>query len=274
MRAIKLAAGTLVLLALVLTAAQAGIVMVVDTWAYDPYSESNVTTVYLGENKVRADVVQKDEKTSVLFDLTNKDAPVMWIMDPTAMTYTKMDKDAMNKIQGAVQAQMEMYNTYTAKMTQEEKAEITKQYKKNLRQGEDMLKYDDRMKKTVYELVAAGEKVKTWTCDHLKGTFNKEMRKEVWVAPWNELGVDPADLAVITTLTEAFKAFAGDTRPFNGLKVQKADKPVDGFPVKTVYYEEGNKIVREELKEIRKEEIDPKLFDLPEGYTEKPLGAQ
>jgi hypothetical protein len=45
---------------------------------------------------------------------------------------------------------------------------------------------------------------------------------------------------------------------------------VNGFPVKAVFYAEGTKSVREEVKAIRKEEVDPKLFALPEGYTEKP----
>jgi hypothetical protein len=271
MRALRLVSASLIIVALALTAAQAGTVMVVDTWAYDPYSESNVTTLYLGETKVRADVVQKDDTTSVIFDVANKEAPVMWILHPATLTYTKLDKGAMDKIRGSVETQMEMFNNYTAKMTQEEKTEFSKQYKKELRQGNDMAKYDDRMKKGVYELVASGEKVKDWDCDHLSATLNKEMYKEVWVAPWKELGVEPADLAVITALTEAFKSFAGDTQPFIGRKVQKSDKPIDGFPVKTVYYEDGNKIVREELKEIRKEDVDPKLFEIPADYKEKPL---
>jgi hypothetical protein len=274
MRALQLVSGSLILVALALTAAHAGTVMVVETWAYDPYSDSNVATLYLGEGKIRADVVQKDEKTSIIFDATNKDAPVMWILDPAALTYTKMDKGAMDKIRGAVQSQIEMFNTYTARMTQEEKAEFSQQYKKNLRQGEDIVKYDDRMKKSVYELAASGEKVKGWTCEHLNVMLNKELYKEVWVAPYAELGIEPADVAVVTAVTEAFKSFAGDTQPFVGRKVQKSDKPIDGFPIKTVYYEQGTKIVREELKEIRKEDVDPKLFELPADYKETPLGGQ
>jgi len=274
MRALQLVSGSLILVALALTAAHAGTVMVVETWSYDPYSDSNVATLYLGDGKIRADVVQKDKKSSIIFDATKKDAPVMWVLDPEALTYTKVDKGAMDKIRGAVQSQLEMFNTYTAKMTQEEKAEFSQQYKKNLRQGEDIVKYDDRMKKSVYELVAPGENVKGWTCDHLKGTLNKELYKEVWVAPYAELGIEPADVAVVTAVTEAFKSFAGDTQPFVGRKVQKSDKPIDGFPVKTVYYEEGNKIVREELKEIRKEDVDPKLFELPADYKETPLEGQ
>jgi hypothetical protein len=57
--------------------------------------------------------------------------------------------------------------------------------------------------------------------------------------------------------------------PFNAQKVEGSDKPIDGFPVKTIFYEDGNKIVRQQVKEIRKEDIDPKLFAIPEGYTEK-----
>jgi hypothetical protein len=271
MRALRLISWSLVLVALALTAAEAGTVLVVETWAYDPYSDTNVATLYLGDGKIRADVVQKDKKSSVIFDATNKDAPVMWILDPTALTYTKMDKAALDKIRGAVQSQLEMFNTYTAKMTQEEKAEFGKQYKKELRQADEIVKYDDRMKKSVYELAASGENLKGWACDRINVTFDKKPYKEMWVASFAELGIEPADVAVVTAVTTAFGAFAGDTQPFVGRKVQKSDKPIDGYPVKVVFYEEGNKIVREELKEIRKENVDPKLFELPADYKEAPL---
>jgi hypothetical protein len=160
-------------------------------------------------------------------------------------------------------------------MSAEERAEIAKQYKKQLRQAENLLKYEEWMKKTTFEKAAGGEKVGAWTCDRLKGMFNKEVRKEVWVAPWTEVGLEPKDVAVLVAVSDAFKGFSvGETLPFTGQKVEGSDAPVDGLPVKTIYYEAGEKTVREEIKEIRREDLDPKLFTLPEGYTEKAAGGE
>jgi hypothetical protein len=167
----------------------------------------------------------------------------------------------------------EMLSSYLLKASDEERDEINKKYKKELRQADDMLNFEERMKKTTYEKVAGGEKVNVWTCDHFKGMFNKELYKEVWVAAWSDLGVEPNDLAVLTAIAEGFKGFGSVMIPLTGQQAKGSEGPVNGFPVKAVFYEDGNKVGRKEVKEIRKEDLDPKLFALPEGYTEKPAAV-
>ncbi len=266
-----LAAAGLLFVALVWTAAQAGTVIVVDTWAYDQYSESGVATMYAGENKLRVEFAGKESNIQVIFDVENKDDPVMWVIEPASQTFTKMDAKAIKRTREKMQQAYEMLDNYMKSATPEERDEITQKYKKQLRQADHMLKFEERMKKTTYQKVASGEAVDSWTCEHLKGMFNKEMRKEVWVAPWSNLGMEYKDVAVLTAVCEVFKGFAGETVPFIGQKVEGSDAPVDGFPVKTVFYEGGNKVIRQQVKEIRKEDVDPKLFAVPEGYTEKPF---
>ncbi len=274
MRNATLAAGCFIVLALAFTAVRAGTVLVVETWAYDQYSESGMTTTYLGDDKVRVEFLGKESVVQILYDMGNKDAPVMWVMNPKEQTYTTMDSKTLERTKAQVQTFEEMMKNYTLKMSDEERAEFNTKYKKQIRQADELLAYDERMKKIVYEKVASGEKVKNWTCEHVKGTVNKQPYKEVWVASWGDLGVDPADLAALDKLVQTFKAFAGDVTSFNGQKVSGSDAPLSGFPVKIVYYEEGNKFLRQELKEIRKEELDPKLFTLPEGFTEAPAAAK
>ena len=243
--------------------------MVIDTWAYDQYSESGTATLYLGENKLRVEFAGKESTVQAIFDVEKQDEPVMWLIDPAAETFTKMDAKTLKKTQDRMQEMSEMLDNYMTNLSAEERAEVTKQYKKQLRQADNILKYEERMKKTTYKKIAGGEKVGEWTCDRLNGVFNKEISKEVWVAPWPELGLDAKDVAVLTAVAEAFKGFAGETVPFNNRKVEGSDTPVDGFPVRTVFYEDGNKIVKQEIKEIRREDLDPKLFVLPDGYTEE-----
>jgi hypothetical protein len=268
------AAATVLLATAMTTAAWAGTVVVAETWAYDQYSESGTATLFFGENKLRVEFAGKEGTEQAIFDVENPSEPVIWMIDATAQTYTKMDLKTLKKEQDQIQQMIEQFENYTAKLSAEEKAEIAKQYKKQLRQADDLLKYEERMKKTTYQKIAGGEKVGTWTCDHLKGMFNKEMRKEVWVAPWKEVGLEPADVAVLVSVANAFKGWSvGETLPFVGQKVEGSDSPIDGLPVKAIYYEDGNKIVREEVKEIRKEDLAPGLFTIPEGFTEKEPGG-
>lgn len=267
---IKLVAAMVLFVASTVTVALAGTVIVVDTWAYDQYTESGVARMYAGENKLRVEFKGKESNVQVIFDVENKNEPVMWIIDPATQTYTKMDAKAIKKTRDTMQQSYEMFDSYMKTASAEEREEITQKYKAQLRQAEHMIKFEERMKKTTFQRVASGEKVMDHTCDHLKGMLGKEMRKEVWIAPWSDLGLEYKDVAVMTAVSDAFKGFAGETIPFVAQKVEGSDTPVDGFPIQTFFYENGTKIIRQQVKEIRKEELDPKLFVVPDGYKEKP----
>ncbi len=269
MRNGKLILGSLLVLTFALTAAHAGTVMVINTWSYDQFSDSGTHTWYLEPTKARIEFKTDDEETWVIFDLTNKDEPVMWIIEPNARTYTKLDKKTLGKAEGQMREAMEMTENYMSSMPTEQRAAIKKQYGKQIRQAEKMMYYEDRMKKMKYEKVAGGEKMNDWTCDHYKGTFKKELYKEIWVASWEELGVEYDDLAVLASMAEMFKGFAGEMIPFVDKKVEGDGGVVNGFPIKTHYFDDGKKVVKQEVKEVRKEDIDGALFVLPEGYDEK-----
>ncbi|MBP2681446.1 MAG: hypothetical protein H6Q78_1309 [Candidatus Krumholzibacteriota bacterium] len=270
MKATKLVAGTLAVLFLSLTAAYAGTVIVLDQVSYDQYSESGMEKMYLDANKVRVEITGKAKLTQIIYDIENRDAPVMWIIDPAEQTYTKLDAKTLKKMKGKVQEMSEMLSSYLLKASDEERAELKTKYKKQIRQANALLNFEERAKKSTYEKVAGGETVNAWPCDHFKAMFNKELYKEIWVARWSDLGVEPADLAVLSALAEGFEGFGPDLMPLAGQAAKGSEGPVNGFPVKAVYYEDGAKTVREEVREIRKEDVDPKLFALPEGYTEKP----
>ncbi len=270
MREAKFVAGALVVLFLAVTAAYAGTVIVLDQVSYDQYSESGTQTMYLDANKVRVEFTGKINSVHIIYNIENKDAPVMWVINPVEQTYTMLDAKAMKKIKDKTQQMSEALSAYLVKASDEERVEIKKKYEEQIRQANDMLTFEAKMKKTAYEKVAGGEKVNAWTCDHFKAMFEKELYKEVWVANWSDLGVEPGDLAVLSAIAAGFQGFGLDLAPLSGVTAKGSEGPVNGFPVKAVFYAEGAKSVREEVKEIRKEEVDPKLFALPEGYTEKP----
>jgi hypothetical protein len=273
MRKATFFAGAFAALFLAVTAAHAGTVIVLNQVSYDQYAESGTQTMYLDANKVRVDFAGKDKSVQIIYDIENKDAPVMWIIDPAAETYTKMDAKTMKKIKDKLQQMSEMLSSYMLKASDEERGEINTKFKKQIRQANDLLNFEERVKKTSYEKVAGGEKVNAWTCDHFRATFNKELYKEMWVANWSDLGVEPADLAVLSAVSAGFQGFGQDLVPLTAQTAKGSEGPVNGFPVKAVFYQDGTKSVREEVKEIRKEDVDPKLFALPEGYTEKPAVA-
>ena len=251
------------------SSALAGTVMVIETWSYDQFSESGTHTWYLAPDKARIEFKTKDEETWVIYDLTNKDDHVMYVIEPAARTYTKLDKKTLDKAEGKMREGMEMMESYMSSMPAEQRDAIKKQYGKQIRQAEKMMYYEDRMKDMKYEKVGEGEAFNEWTCDHFKGTFKDEVYKEIWVAPYKELGVGYEDLAVLASMAEMFKGFAGEMIPFMDKETEGDGGALNGFPVKTLLFEDGKKIIKQEVKEVRKEDLDAAKFSVPEGYEEK-----
>lgn len=269
MRHVMLIMAGFLFLAAAVSGAIAGTVLVVDTWSYDQYSESGTHTLYIDKDKARLEFKSKEGETHVIYRLDKKDDPVMWLIDPKELSYVEMNEKTLKDMKSKMQEAMEMMEMYTSKLSAEDRSEVEKQYKKQIRQAEKMMKYEERMKKMEYEKVADDVTFESWACDEYDGIFNKERYKKVWVADWKEIGIEHADVAVLNSMSEVFKGFSGEMIPFTGAKVKGSDDVLTGFPVKTVYYEDGNKIVKQEVKEIRKEDLNQALFELPEGLDKK-----
>jgi hypothetical protein len=109
--------------------------------------------------------------------------------------------------------------------------------------------------------------VNGWACDYYKGIFDKALYEEVWVANWKTVGLEPSDFSVLDGMAGFFKGFAGDLMPLADKKVEGGGT-INGLPIKLVLFEDGNKFMKKEVKEIRKEDFDPSLFELPEGLEE------
>ena len=269
MRYVMLAMTGLLILAAAIPPAYAGTVLVIDTWSYDQYSESGTHTLYIDQDKARLEFQGKGGETHVIYRLDNKDKPVMWLIDPAEESYVELDEKTLKKMKNKMQEAMEMMENYASRLSADERTQMESQYKKQIRQADKMMNYEDRRKKTTYEKVDDDVKFENWTCDEYKGMFKKELYKKVWVADWKEIGIESSDVAVLNGMSEVFKGFSGEMIPFTDSKIKGSDERLNGFPLKAEFYESGNKIVRQEVKEIRKEDLDGTLFELPEGFDKK-----
>jgi len=266
MRSALVVAGILLTSILRAGVVHAGTVIVVDEWAYDQYSESGVYTVYLDRQKARVEVTSKDGEAFIIYRLDDEDNLVMYMVEPQTETYAEYDTKIIKKSKDHYQAQMEQMDSYLQSMSAEDRENIKKRFRKELRMADFFLNYEERMKKMEYEKTAEGVEVGEWKCDEYKGVFKKDHYMDVWVADWKQLNTDKNDMILLTRMAEVFEGFAGGMIPYAEKKVKGLDAPLDGFPVRMIRYEDGNKIVRQEVKEIRQEDTDPKLFELPEGY--------
>ncbi len=270
-KSITLVITGLMILCCAVAAPHAGTVMVVDAWAYDQDSESGTGTYYLEENHARVDFKGKESDVTLIYRL-DLDKPVLWIIENQASRYTELDQDTVNKAYGEMQQQIEMMDNYMAKMSAEERDQIKKQYRKQIRQANKLLTFEERAKKMSYEKVESGVDVNGWACDYYKGMFQKALYEDIWVADWKTLGVEQKDVAVLNGVAKIFKGFAGDMLPLVDKKMEGGEDKINGFPVKAVLYEDGTKYMKKEIKEIRSENLDAGLFELPEGLEKNQTG--
>ena len=76
--------------------------------------------------------------------------------------------------------------------------------------------------------------------------------------------------AYMTKLTESMPMGAKDRTNPGELMEQ-----IDGFPINTIYYENGSVVRKESLDSVTEQDLEPGMFAAPEGYRrEDPFGGR
>lgn len=61
---------------------------------------------------------------------------------------------------------------------------------------------------------------------------------------------------------------------FYKVETEKKEGKFSGSPIKIIGYEEGEKVFKMELKEIKRESFSPTLFEIPKGYKKEKLTTE
>ncbi|MCH7761558.1 DUF4412 domain-containing protein [candidate division TA06 bacterium] len=132
---------------------------------------------------------------------------------------------------------------------------------------EEMEKMTLRSPQITYQKKGSGVKLNHWVCDYFVGTAAGEKVEEVWTTNWKELGLTPEDFKVIREFDKFYEGPFKETEYFFRIGSQEWEKEIgySGFPVKTVHYSEGRMKRKTELKEIKRQDLAPSLFELPKG---------
>lgn len=121
--------------------------------------------------------------------------------------------------------------------------------------------------KTHYKKVGAGGKINGWDTDKYEGAREGAKHSEIWTAPPKELNLADADFQVLKDMARFFEKFAKNLEGMLGDK----SNGLEGMPVKTITYKGGKAGFRSELKEAKKENLAPGLFEVPAGLTRKQM---
>ncbi len=96
--------------------------------------------------------------------------------------------------------------------------------------------------------------------------------RELWVTPWDELGMEADEFRVLKKMADFQKEMARAVE--EGPLAQRVEEEiftdfeaVDGFPILVRYYENDEAVRDVTFLSIEREEMDPARFTVPEGYV-------
>jgi hypothetical protein len=255
------------LIAALVPDSRAGTVLVVDSETYTAPKSQGTATVYMEKRRMRIDSTEGGKEMTVIYTLNPKDEPHYVLIDRRASTYVEVTFADMKRIRAQVEKSREELDRQIKSLTPERKRQMQKLYRRPL---DELAKEPTHAE---YHKVATGARVGEWVCDQYQGNQEGEKVEEVWAASWKALGIARGDLAIFGDMADMFEG-SGQKLPAFFSFAREGVTGVEGFPVMVVAYQEGNPVEKSRVREVRRERIDPQLFELPEGLTRQNIGQQ
>jgi hypothetical protein len=247
--------------------ALAGIVIEFKSHAYDPSLENATGTMYIDKDFGR---VESKSGEIVHITIYRKDKTVLWEIDPDKWSYTEMTPKDADKMEGMMRDRVEMIERQLSSLSREERERIMQQHGAGIRMMKRML--EEKLAKNIeYKKEGTEEKIGDWTCDKYKEYYKDEFDDaEYWAVDFDSVGVSPDDFALCEEVEKEFGNFGGVLTSLANLWNKDVKAPLGGFPVRVLMFDEGTKMMRIDVTEIRREDVDPKLFELPKDFDKVP----
>ena len=205
-------------------------------------NKTSTQVIMMDNTRLRIDA---DEKTSMMF-LTDGGRNRMVILDKTKNTYQEIDEQMMKQMGQQMSGAMAQMDAAMKGMPPEQRAMMEKMMKGKMPQGAPVVR-------TVYTAKGSGT-VNGFACTKYEGIRGAEKVSEVCAASASQIKVAPGDYQVFEKMKQ-FTAGIQDAMknsPFAaGIQSSSvADSGMEGFPVQTVSFRNGQAASRMELKSV------------------------
>jgi len=248
--------------------ALAGIVIEFKTHAYDPTMENATGTMYIDKEFGRVESKSGENEHITIFRLDEK---ILWEIDPSKWEYSELSPKDADKMEAKMRDRMEMVDRQLSSMTREQRENVMQQHGPGIRMMKKMLE-EREPKHIAYKKVGSGEEVGEWTCDKYKEYYKDEFNDaEYWTTDFKTFGMSPDDFALCDVVEKEFGNFGGSLTSFAKLWGKDLKTPIEGFPVRSMVYNEDSKMMRVDVTAVRVEDLDPKLFELPKDFDKVPM---
>ncbi|MBW8887840.1 MAG: DUF4412 domain-containing protein [Fibrobacteres bacterium] len=254
-RSTPLASGTL-FCALMICAAHAGVTITQLMKQLDGDKPPMTNLIHLEGDKARIDMGQNPSNYVVY----RGDKNAFWMIDTQKKTCTVMtekDLEAMHAKKDAIMAklreQMKSLPPERQKMMEEMMAK--------------MASGGAQAPRITYRKIGDGGKVEGWSTEKYEGYRDSAKVSELWTAAPKSIGLQEADVKVVTDMAKFFQKFAKGMPDLIGNK----ENGLEGVPVKSIGYKDGKPTWESDLKSVKKESLDASLFEMPAGFTENKM---
>ena len=253
----------------------AGVVMVNSHESFQSGEQPTTTKVFVDSDRVRIETEGEFGRSVMIF---RGDKQTMWIVAPDRRSYQELTKEQVDRFgeqMGGRMAEMRQQMQEQLKNMPPERRKMVEQMMKSRMGG--MLMAAAPTSKTEYSLVASGQQVNQWTCDKYEGVRDGEKQREIWTVPPEEVGFEASDFQVMKQMSEFIKGLSqfggGQAEQQTPFRVGAGGEGQDfsGVPVRQIDYRAGRPSSRSELKEVRREDFDAELFEVPAGFKKQQM---
>lgn len=238
-------------------------------------------TMYVDGDRVRIEGTNAtkdgDMEAIVLF----RPQPESFVyLDAGEKSYTEMTRDDVKRVGAAIDTARKQMQAQLAKMPPEQR-KVIEQAMAGMG-TEALLK--PQAPKTPLEpakAVANGstDKVADRACKGYDVTRGGKKIAEACVAPWSDLGMSAKDVDGLRKMTTFQQQMLSEVN-FEGLQAAPGAEAfevidqINGFPLRIKTGMNGKRPMSMKVVKIERKDVDPKLFQVPQGWTKKEFAAE
>jgi uncharacterized protein DUF4412 len=214
-------------------------------------------TVYVDSGKLR---VEGNNPASGKYLLIFDDAKqVTWMVDFAKGTYMEFTAAQVQSMAGGMQAAMQQMQAQMANLPPDQRAMMEQMMKQRM----GGMAGGAPPTKTVRQK-ATGQKVGQFTCTSYEVMSDGQLSQEVCAAPSADLKLDPAAFETFKALAKFYEPLTSQI-PKGTWSAPSAMDQIQGFPVQTLIYVNGQPSMEWQLVSVENKALDGGLFALPAG---------
>ncbi|MGH9803882.1 MAG: hypothetical protein ACRD4D_01825 [Candidatus Acidiferrales bacterium] len=198
---------------------------------------------------------QDDEETIVIF---RADKPVAWILRPAEGTYYEFTPERVAALRKKMQEAEQRMTAELAKMPPEQRRAFEEMME---RLGHQM----GQPEPVSVRVAGREEKVGDYVCTRYQILRGEEMQAELWTTPPEKAQLRREEFDTVAALGRLLEPLGeeGPVRPLGTVRSSGGGAEVEGLPVRSLSYSEGEAYREEILVRASRQELDARLFELP-----------